>query len=185
MHTSEHVQWTSSGWFSGTWTSSLWQLWRGNCCVTGCISFLERPRWKKQLYEWCKMTNRRERRGCLKGFWEGLDQWRWIKMTHYRTEQKAEYVYMVYLRLRCKQGGVMSNGWGPDEIICISTLQCLSSSFQTGSVAVALFLSFWFLGIDWENRCGNYDHITSPDRITVSIRVQSVWCLSCHTLWQD
>lgn len=46
------------------------------------------------------------------------------------------------------------------------------------------FLLIYFY-IHWEYRWGEYEHVTTPDRITVSIRVQSVRCLSCHTSWQD
>lgn len=169
------IEWTSSGWFNGTWTSSLWQ----GSCVTSCISFLERPPWKKQLYEWCKMTSRREQHDCLKGFWEGLDQRIWIRMTRCTTWWKPAYAFLhlwsIYVTLDANNVRVLllRDRWRNVGVVKV-TMSCF-------------WLFFFYIScyIDWEYRCGEYMHATTLDRITVSNRVSRVWCLSCHTSWQD
>lgn len=59
--------------FNGLWLSKLWQC--------SCRKALERLQWNKQLYEWCKTTRRKEhQRDWFRSYWEGFDQWRWIRV---------------------------------------------------------------------------------------------------------
>lgn len=171
------TEWTSSGWFNGTWTSRLWQC----GCVTSCISFFERPRWKKQLYEWCKMTSRTEQHDCLKGCWEGLDQRGWIRMTRWITWWKPAYAFMHLWSIYVTKTQTTREGQGDRWRNVGVVQQCKSCPPKPDQCQWPCFFSlliFFFLIFIYK------DGIT-PERMIVSIRVQSAWCLSCRTSWQD
>lgn len=144
MCTHEHVQgWPSEHLQDDSMEREHLVLWQCSC-VTSCISFLERPRWKKQLYEWCKMTSRREQHDCLKGFWEGLDQQKWIRMTRCRTWWKSAYasLHLWSICVTKMQTACRYDCWGESmkEYRCSSTKPDLS--FQIRSISVTLFFFF-------------------------------------------